>query len=633
MKAMFAAAALTLATVAWAAGEEVRPAVHAVLVGVGKYRNANGVSLRNLDGPVNDVGSMHKVLVDRYGLKQAAAVVLTDEAATREAIFRALDRMIDVAAPGDVVLFYFAGHGSRAYDGSIDEASQYDDTILPSDARDSQGAVPDITDDELGEVVAKALAKGTYPVVVLDSCHSGTGIRFWARSRSAPPLVAAAQTAGRGKASARRRGSDDREAVLLAAAQDSEEALESERTGTVRGEFTQALVRVLEAAEPGVTYLDVLTRVRVGLAGHGVPQHPQGEGDLERRFLGAGPLGSPPVLASPSGPRDVRLAAGAASGITVGSEYALFATAADASRALGAVAVGKVVAVGPATAEIVLRAEAALPTPSFAVELAHDFGDLRLKLAMSGGTEAERLDIGTALSKIEFVEVVPGAEATYWVDLSAAGVQLRRSDGSTVGPVLPVAGFADADGAVLMGRLAHYHALLRLRNPAAPASPIGARVVLSERGSDAVTNPRMRDGEAVIKPGQTYKISLFNTGSVPKHVYLLNLDAEYCVRLLSPPRFGSDEPLKGLQRTKLLKAPDTTGREYFLVLAADRPVALEALEQPCLTEGLLRDGAARTFDDPLARLLRNAGATRRGSSNELPVDGWATGFLSVVVEK
>jgi hypothetical protein len=136
----------------------------------------------------------------------------------------------------------------------------------------------------------------------------------------------------------------------------------------------------------------------------------------------------------------------------------------------------------------------------------------------------------------------------------------------------------------------------------------------------------------VLKPSQTYKLNVFNSGAAGKHIYILNLDADYCVRLLVPPRFGQDEPLIGLMRTKLLKGPATPGREVFLIVATNAPVSLEALEQPCMDADGARSGTVKVYDDPLAQLLRNAGASRRGPTPDLQLDGWSTSFLTLVTE-
>lgn len=218
------------------------PGLRALFVGIGTYENADAAGLRELRGPGNDVSAVKTVVSDRFGLKEPNTTVLLNEQATRTALLDAIKKvLVDDAKSGEVALFYFSGHGSRVFDASSDEPSKFDSTILPYDARAQTGQALDITDDELGAIVSASLAKGVKPIVILDSCNSGTGIRFQAQARYAPPIkrVAAVATAANALRSMREIATGY--GTLLAAAQDAEEALEMERDGVVHGEFTERL--------------------------------------------------------------------------------------------------------------------------------------------------------------------------------------------------------------------------------------------------------------------------------------------------------------------------------------------------------------------------------------------------------
>lgn len=611
------------------------PGLRALFVGIGTYENADAAGLRELRGPGNDVSAVKTVVSDRFGLKEPNTTVLLNEQATRTALLDAIKKvLVDDAKSGEVALFYFSGHGSRVFDASSDEPSKFDSTILPYDARAQTGQALDITDDELGAIVSASLAKGVKPIVILDSCNSGTGIRFQAQARYAPPIkrVAAVATAANALRSMREIATGY--GTLLAAAQDAEEALEMERDGVVHGEFTRALVAVLKSAETDVTYLDVLTRVRVSLAALGVPHRPQGEGDLQQRFLGTGPLGRPPILAERVDARTARLKIGAASAVTVGSRYDFFGTAAAAVGGKPPLASGLVRDVQPDSASVQLTsAPATLPSVLFALERSHAFGDLKLQIAIVGGTETQRTQLETALAKLDYVKVVKTNAATHWLQVKDAEIQLLLADGSSLGYPAKLGADVDDSLALQLAHLAHVQALLALTNPKRPKSPITASIVLAKANTDAVTSPTMRDGEARITMNQTYKVTLFNAEAKPRHVYVLNLAPNLCVRLLSPPPNAKEEPLVGLARpTKLLRAGPARGREYFLILATDTPIAVDALQQHCVDTASLRSSVAKRYADPLSQLLGNARATRRGEQRSLPLDGWSTGFLTLVVE-
>ncbi len=107
--------------------------------------------------------------------------VLDKEAtfATIEAAFRS--HLIEQAQPGDAVVFYYSGHGTRTPDGNGDEAVQFDESLCPVDS------LPDnesswLTDDILNLWLSQL--QTTQVTVILDSCFSGTATRAGGEYRS-----------------------------------------------------------------------------------------------------------------------------------------------------------------------------------------------------------------------------------------------------------------------------------------------------------------------------------------------------------------------------------------------------------------------------------------------------------------
>ena len=92
-----------------------------------------------LHGCVNDVWNMHKLLVDKYGFSEDDITVLIDTdhnyiEPTGANIRQALHDLISGSAPGDILYFYYSGHGTRlpADDDENDETG-YDECIAPTD--------------------------------------------------------------------------------------------------------------------------------------------------------------------------------------------------------------------------------------------------------------------------------------------------------------------------------------------------------------------------------------------------------------------------------------------------------------------------------------------------------------------
>jgi Caspase domain/Domain of unknown function (DUF4384) len=153
----------------------------ALLIGVNKYKE-----LPWLSGSRNDVSVMREILIRRYGFSESNIQTLLDEQATRSGIVAAIENLVAIAGPQDIVFVHYSGHGSQVDDLNGDEPDGLDETICPYDARTA--GVADITDDELGQLLGRLSVASS--VVVLDSCHSGTALRSSPsdiRSRSVPP--------------------------------------------------------------------------------------------------------------------------------------------------------------------------------------------------------------------------------------------------------------------------------------------------------------------------------------------------------------------------------------------------------------------------------------------------------------
>jgi hypothetical protein len=162
----------------------------ALLIGVGTYKNlpyvtSQGLKLDNLRGPSNDVKKMKEILMAQYSFRPGDIAALMDQEATREAILENFDQfLIKETKPGDLVLVYFSGHGTRIPDGT----SGFFKALCPYDVQPKAGKLEDarlLTDGELANLLNKL--KGRETVVIIDSCHSG-GMTRSVRGVSTSPL-------------------------------------------------------------------------------------------------------------------------------------------------------------------------------------------------------------------------------------------------------------------------------------------------------------------------------------------------------------------------------------------------------------------------------------------------------------
>jgi len=272
-----------------AAGVPVRAqATHAVLVGINDYIEFQDEPGGDLLGAEHDALAMRDVLVERWDLLPENTLVLLGREATKSAIRAALvDWLAPRAGPGDLAVFYFAGHGSQVFDLDGDEPDGLDETLAPADVLVASSA-NDIRDDEFRAWLSEIR---TEVVVILDSCHSGTATRAAdMRTRSldrTPPPEGGREPAAIRQARDRESMADSITHVLeLAAAAPNESALEGplgEAAGAGAahgGMFTRYLVRALREATTATTYAEVLREVAVRLDIDEAGQSPQitGEG-------------------------------------------------------------------------------------------------------------------------------------------------------------------------------------------------------------------------------------------------------------------------------------------------------------------------------------------------------------------
>ncbi|HOT28658.1 MAG TPA: caspase family protein [Candidatus Ozemobacteraceae bacterium] len=140
----------------------------ALLVGINAYPSSRD----RLEGCVNDCLFLKKILIGRYGFRDADIVTLLDAEATGRKILETFAvHLAKGTDPGDTVLFYFCGHGFRVADRDGDEPDGQDESIAPWDY-ERNGL---LTDDLLDRYFATLQGRKFF--CVIDSCFSGSANR------------------------------------------------------------------------------------------------------------------------------------------------------------------------------------------------------------------------------------------------------------------------------------------------------------------------------------------------------------------------------------------------------------------------------------------------------------------------
>jgi metacaspase-1 len=251
----------------------------ALLVGLNHYPDPENT----LRGCLNDVHQVHELLRAHFGFAGGSAVrLLTDAHATTAAIVSSLHWLVDDASAGDVLVFHYSGHGSQVPDRHGDEVEDgLDEIICPYDLDWDNP----FTDDDLHEIV-KGLAPGANLTVILDCCHSGTGLRALVGdgrttgSRCLPP-PARLRHFGRQGHVMRRFGARAAAcgAILIAGCRSDQVSADAYIAGDYHGALTYYLCRAIEDLDYRGSYRAVVDRVIRSLREDGYQQAPQLEGD------------------------------------------------------------------------------------------------------------------------------------------------------------------------------------------------------------------------------------------------------------------------------------------------------------------------------------------------------------------
>lgn len=320
----------------------------AVLVGITHYPALGGGDGGHLPGAERDARAMRDVLVGRWGLRQENINLLLNEQATRAGIEEALGRWLpERARPGDHVLVYFAGYGSRIPDESGDEDDGLDETLVPADGRADDVSL-DIVDDDWAEWLRRLPTD--LVVYVHDASNGGGATRVGPSSRSRhlerdlEALHALEGSDARTVLDGAFSGSSDDpsgmdvahlDVLELAAAHPGETAVDTwfeADEGTepfAGGAFTTFLVRELWRASATATYETLVDRVAEALQHHRFGQTPRLVGPAPMKAHpplgvegdeGAGPGAAIPVTVVRGD--EVEVGAGLALGLTSGSVLA-----------------------------------------------------------------------------------------------------------------------------------------------------------------------------------------------------------------------------------------------------------------------------------------------------------------------
>ncbi len=263
----------------------------ALVVGIDKYENPQW----NLQGCTMDAAIMSGMLQDHFEFMGDNVRLVLDDRATKANILERLDWLVRDTKAGDVLVFFYAGHGSQIRDRDGDELDdQLDEILCPHDLN---------WDDPLSDDVLTSyfdrVPMGVNLTIIFDCCHSGTATRsmyvpvspegkidgepVYKKTRYIkPPLDIEHRSRGISLPTHRLGETIIKENhVLLAACTSNQEAQETRFDGQTRGAFSYNLAAAFKRADWKLSYREAHQDTVTRLKDNGFVQIPQLEGPTE----------------------------------------------------------------------------------------------------------------------------------------------------------------------------------------------------------------------------------------------------------------------------------------------------------------------------------------------------------------
>ncbi len=275
---------------------------YALCVGINEFKTLPRSSW--LSGCVNDAEDLSKAL-KQFGFTTRNTTVLRDREATKKKVMAALTTMVGRAKPGDHVVFTFSSHGTQVPTeaGSQDEEDALDEAFACYDLKqggDDWDRKTLIVDDEL-RCLFETVPQGVLLEVLLDTCHSGSGLKdlddiqqamlLGRRPRFLPPPTPKGLKRARSIRETSTRTVDRQplveltrtrggsaKPVLYAACRPEQTAADADFDNRANGAFTHLFLKAL-AADPKQTRRQLQSAVLKGLK----------SGDFEQRSTLEGP--------------------------------------------------------------------------------------------------------------------------------------------------------------------------------------------------------------------------------------------------------------------------------------------------------------------------------------------------------
>lgn len=513
---------------------------------------------------LNDVTLIKNALL-KQDFKEANINVITDSIADKNGIENALDQLLKIAGPGDIVVIHYSGHGQQIEDDNIDEETDgLDECIVPYGAIKSNNvsifneiSAGYLRDDVFGEKITmlrNKLGKKGNVLVTLDACHSGSATRGGGPKvrGSGEPIVSSnflkkklllKDTSGVFKDNNNVILNSDAAAyVVISAAQAQEPNMETKDDDfNVVGSLSYAISKSLSTLNEKLTYRALFARIEDILLNKVPEQKPVLEGDgLDDELFGGAYNPQKAFVTAKvdiTNKKLIRIDGGYISGISKGSVLSFYPAGTMSPDGVKPIVKGVVDNSKYYTSTVKLAK--VIPgldkknLMAFVSEL--NYGTKKIKLGTDSLSRGEATLIKTSLKNFQLVDLTAPYDLYFGKSDSVNGWALRYPGKGGV--------FTDnikiGDTAELKKILKRYDRYRYLRNLTFQKPGLAAKVFLVHVDSAGnndyeKTKERSKLGVLEVKVGEAIRPIVINTGTNPFYVNIVDLQPDGKINAIIP---------------------------------------------------------------------------------------------------
>ncbi len=274
----------------------VKAEKHGLVIAIGQYSTESLWPPISSMNDVPHVTSAFKIL----GFDEKNISIITNDQATKSGIISAISELTARVKEGDVVYIHYSGHGQQVVDDNGDELDGLDEAIVPYDSPQFfEAGVYEgenlIRDDELGKMTAtirKKISSSGQLILVLDSCHSGSGTRGLAKARGTDKIMGPTnfKPKSRGQDSSMGISLDAENAAPMisffgASSKELNYETMDDQSNPV-GSLTYSMASILANMKQNFSYGELFERIKLKMKSLAPNQNPQMEGPTDMVILG-----------------------------------------------------------------------------------------------------------------------------------------------------------------------------------------------------------------------------------------------------------------------------------------------------------------------------------------------------------